>query len=453
MGSSAGPYQMDREPGAPFGVFNLAKFRAEVRSRVDVARKAGDAAGSSSYMNTGAYDAPPPRTAGTAHSHGSQSVNLESRLLSRDADEAMEKMQRRAESTLSHARFPPLDSKDASRRSTSSLDVVRAPRSSAFMAPDPFKHDRMQWTTPEKWYSLSQHSAQNNSHLPVARNQTQRPAMPTKPSENPFSCPPARINKFSDISPNPRLIDGKKKKRRGDESSPKAAKVGLAKFGHMRKCQNPFTEGWKVATFKPAREKLVPYTACVKKWIKGSGYGFIDLDGQEIFVHQSEVKSGKPLKPGESVTFLLHSGVTGRRGLPEAHKVVPDDGQEHIPENMVLFQSLSVPACCAPCRRQLAWHEAVSANCSFPFFLRTLIFLCLRFPLMLCRVKRSTGICSHGESSMKICGGCLILPFGSTRSQRRPSLVRLALFAFPAEPRGAVDISLLKPQKGWILIA
>ena len=342
MSSAAGPYQMDREPGAPFGVFNLAKFRAEVRSRVDVARNAAaDEASGSSYMNTRAYDSPPPRTAGTAHSQasiGSQSVNLESRLMSRDADEAMEKMQRRAESTMSHARFPPLDSKDAStRRSTSSLDVVRAPRSSAFLAPDPFKPDRMQWTTPEKWYALSQHSAQNNSQLEVVRNQTQRPAMPTLPSENPFSCPPARINKFSDISPNPRLIDGRKKKRRSDEGSKKGATaVGLAKFGHMRKCQNPFTEGWKVATFKPAREKLVPYTARVKKWIKGAGYGFIDLDGQEIFVHLSEVKSGQPLKAGDSVTFLLHSGVTSKRGLPEAHNVVPDDGLERIPENMVL---------------------------------------------------------------------------------------------------------------------
>ena len=99
MGSSAGPYQMDREPGAPFGVFNLAKFRAEVRSRVHVARSANT---DEAYMNASAYDSPPPRTA-TAHSRGSQSFNrvhLESRLLSRDGDEAYEKLQRRAESTV-----------------------------------------------------------------------------------------------------------------------------------------------------------------------------------------------------------------------------------------------------------------------------------------------------------------------------------------------------------------
>lgn len=83
MSSAAGPFQMDREPGAPFGVFNLAKFRAEVRSRVDVARKAAadETAGSSSYMNTRAYDSPPPRTADTTHSQASissQSISLES---------------------------------------------------------------------------------------------------------------------------------------------------------------------------------------------------------------------------------------------------------------------------------------------------------------------------------------------------------------------------------------
>lgn len=230
-----------------------------------------------------------------------------------------------------------MDSKGAStRRSVSSLDVVRAPRSSSFLAPDPFKQDRLQWTTPEKWYALSAHSAQNTSHISTVRNQTQRPALPTMPSQNPFSCPPARINKFSDISPNPRLIDGKKKKKRNDDGSPKAAKVGIAKFGHMRKCQNPFTEGWKVATFKPARTNMVPYTAEVKKWVKGAGYGFIDLDGQEVFVHLSEVRSGKPLKKSDKVVFQLQSGLTGRRGLPEAYHVVPYDGTVEIPEGMVI---------------------------------------------------------------------------------------------------------------------
>ena len=319
---------MDREPGAPFGMFNLAKFRAEVRSRVDVARTGADTAGSASYMNTTAYDSPPPRTGGT-HSRGSQSadrVHLESRMLSRDGDEAFEKMQRRAESTLGHSHFPPLESKEASaQRSVSSLDVIRAPRSSSFLSPDPFKPDRLQWTTPEKWYSLSKYSAQNHAQLSEVRNQTQRPALPTMPSQNPFSLPPSRINKFSDVSPNPRLIDSKKKKRRSDESLPMTAKVGIAKFGHMRKCQNPFTEGWKVATFKPAREKLVPYTARVKKWIKGANYGFIDLDGQTIFVHQSAVRGGQSLRTGDKVVFHLQSGITGRRGLPEAQNVIKED--------------------------------------------------------------------------------------------------------------------------------
>ena len=89
-----------------------------------------------------------------------------------------------------------------------------------------------------------------------------------------------------------------------------------------------------MATFKPAREKLVPYTARVKKWITGAGYGLIDLDGQEIFVHQSEVRGGEPLKKDQRVVFQLSSGLTGRRGLPEAHNVVPDDGKKHIPEGI-----------------------------------------------------------------------------------------------------------------------
>jgi cold shock CspA family protein len=330
MGSSAGPYQMDREPGAPFGMFNLAKFRAEVRSRVDVARTGADTGGSALYMNTTAYDSPPPRTAGT-YSRGSQSadrVHMESRMLSRDGDEAYEKLHRRAESTLGHSHFPPLESKDTSaQRSASSLDVVRAPRSMPFLSPD-HRTGRLQWTNPEKWYAMTKYSAQNHAQIAAVRNQTHRPAMPTLPSQSPFSLPPSRINKFSDISSNPRLIDGKKKKRRSDETSPATAKVGIAKFGHMRKCQNPFTEGWKVATFKPAREKLVPYTAKIKKWIKGAGYGFIDLDGQTIFVHQSAVRGGQPLQAEDRVVFNLQSGITGRRGLPEAQNVIKEDPED-----------------------------------------------------------------------------------------------------------------------------
>ena len=321
MGSSAGPYQMDREPGAPFGMLNLAKFRAEVRSRVDDARTA-DTTANAPYMNTSAYNSPPPRA---EYSRGSMSVdrtNIESRMLSRDGDEAYEKLHRRAESALAHSQFPPVGAKEAAEgRSVSSLDVVRAPRSSSFLSADPFRPDRLQWTNPEKWYALSDYSAQNNSQLDNVRNQAHRPALPTFPSQSPFSMAPSRINKFSDISPNPRLIDGKKKKRHSDESPLKNSKVGLAKFGHMRKCQNPFTEGWKVATFKPAREKMVPYTANVKKWVKGAGYGFIDLDGQDIFVHHSEVRCDKPLVAGDTVIFQLSSGLVGRRGIAEAHNV------------------------------------------------------------------------------------------------------------------------------------
>ena len=336
---------MEREAGAPFGVFNLAKFRAEVRSRVSVAR-AGEESGM--YMSTSAYDSP-PRTS-TAYSKGSRSANrvaVENRLMSRDGDEAYEKLQRRAESTLAHAHFPPMDSKggSATRRSASSLDVVRAPRSFAFLAPDPLKPDNLMWTQPEKWYALTPHSAQNRSNISEVRNQTMRPAMATMPSQSPFSAPPSRINKFSDISPNPRLIDGKKKKKASDDQ-PKASKVSIAKHGHMRKCQDPFTQGWQIATFKPAREKMVPYIAEIKHWDEGAGYGSIDLDGLDVFVHHSEVKMGqdRPLKKGDRVRFQLQSGLTGRRGIPEALNVARDDGLEHVPEGMVMSLCLQVQA-------------------------------------------------------------------------------------------------------------
>ena len=88
----------------------------------------------------------------------------------------------------------------------------------AFLAPDPLKPDNLRWTQPQKWYALTPHSAQNRSNISEVRNQTMRPAMATMPSQSPFSAPPSRINKFSDISPNPRLIDGKKKKK-GDDNN------------------------------------------------------------------------------------------------------------------------------------------------------------------------------------------------------------------------------------------
>jgi hypothetical protein len=173
---------------------------------------------------------------------------------------------------------------------------------------------------PEKWYALTAHSAQSHSMLREHREQTNKPLAYTKPSDNPYSIPPARVNKFHDISPNPRLLDPTKKKKSShhnsdgsgahkgvhishgenrDPGSPDPGeksnrpnggkKEGAPSFGLICKCNNPFTEGWKIATFKPAREKLVPYTATVKKFWKHRGYGFLDYRGQEVFVHMNDV--------------------------------------------------------------------------------------------------------------------------------------------------------------------
>lgn len=41
----------------------------------------------------------------------------------------------------------------------------------------------------------------------------------------------------------------------------------------------------------------------VRKWV--TSYGFISADGEskDLFVHQSEIKNGQPLREGQRVTF------------------------------------------------------------------------------------------------------------------------------------------------------
>jgi CspA family cold shock protein len=41
----------------------------------------------------------------------------------------------------------------------------------------------------------------------------------------------------------------------------------------------------------------------VRKWV--TSYGFISADGEskDLFVHQSEIKGGQPLREGQRVTF------------------------------------------------------------------------------------------------------------------------------------------------------
>ena len=103
-----------------------------------------------------------------------------------------------------------------------------------------------------------------------------------------------------------RLVEDKRRKKRSQRSdkgreeeeeggvngirSRSPPRNGIPLHGYMRKCNNPFTEGWKVATFKPAREKLVPYMCSVRKFWKDRGYGFLDYRGQQVFVHVNDIK-------------------------------------------------------------------------------------------------------------------------------------------------------------------
>lgn len=198
---------------------------------------------------------------------------------------------------------------------------------------DPYTADGIRWNQPEKWYALTKYSAQSSSMLEDHRNQANRPLLGTKPSENPYSLPPSRINRFSDVCPNPRLIDGKHKKKNQDSEGTSPKKVGIARFGHLRKCNIPFTEGWKRATFKPAKEKLVPYRGKVKNWYPNRGYGFISLavDGQEVFVHKDDIVVPGEFDVGKKVVFEMN--LYGRRG-PEARNVRLDTGSETTPSDM-----------------------------------------------------------------------------------------------------------------------
>ncbi len=49
----------------------------------------------------------------------------------------------------------------------------------------------------------------------------------------------------------------------------------------------------------------------IRKWV--TSYGFISADGEdkEIFVHQSEVKGGQPLREGQRVTFDVKEDARG----------------------------------------------------------------------------------------------------------------------------------------------
>ncbi|MEA2090513.1 MAG: cold shock domain-containing protein [Thermoproteota archaeon] len=55
-------------------------------------------------------------------------------------------------------------------------------------------------------------------------------------------------------------------------------------------------------------------TGTVKKWMDGSGYGFITTeDGKDVFVHNSAIQGKNSLKVGEKVEFEITEGPKGPR--------------------------------------------------------------------------------------------------------------------------------------------
>ncbi len=53
----------------------------------------------------------------------------------------------------------------------------------------------------------------------------------------------------------------------------------------------------------------------VKKWL--TSYGFIEAEGmgKDVFVHQSDVKSGKPLREGQKVKFDVKDDARGPKAI------------------------------------------------------------------------------------------------------------------------------------------
>ena len=163
--------------------------------------------------------------------------------------------------------------------------IVSPARSFIHLEVDAERLDRLKWVLPEKWYALTKYSAQSHSPLKQHREQSEAPLHATRPTENPYSMPPAFLNRFSDISPNPKLNDNSPKARHKPNATTSTissfkGSCMVNSFGLMRKCHNPFNEGWKLKTFKPAREKLVPYEAKVSKVFRDRGFGYLEYQRQ-----------------------------------------------------------------------------------------------------------------------------------------------------------------------------
>lgn len=53
----------------------------------------------------------------------------------------------------------------------------------------------------------------------------------------------------------------------------------------------------------------------VRKWV--TSYGFITADGggKDVFVHQSEIKGGQPLREGQRVKFDVNEETRGLKAV------------------------------------------------------------------------------------------------------------------------------------------
>uniref|UniRef100_A0A7S4L265 CSD domain-containing protein n=1 Tax=Guillardia theta TaxID=55529 RepID=A0A7S4L265_GUITH len=285
------------------GIFNLEKFRSEVKGRVKLVREAQEEGRLSiNYIRN-------------EYSHA---------LAKRHVASSVSNHEDGAETAVQHQP----SSSPSKHKKLTSLDPKRGiPPTSSFLVDDPLRAGRLQWVHPEKWYSLTPLSAQSSCDIEDIRYQYHKPRLPPRPSESPYSALPTRVLE------NPVKVETKTRKKKGashyaDTSS--SHKVPVKTFGHMRKCQNPFNEGWKIATFKPIDERLIPYRAVVKKWIPQSKYGFLDWDGQEVFVHKSQVMDND-LQVGEHVLFEVNT--LGKHQL-EAKNVRKYNGEDAIPEGM-----------------------------------------------------------------------------------------------------------------------
>lgn len=55
----------------------------------------------------------------------------------------------------------------------------------------------------------------------------------------------------------------------------------------------------------------------VKKWLEFKGYGFIEPDtgGEDVFIHNSEIKGANDLKEGQKVEFDVETSYKGPKAI------------------------------------------------------------------------------------------------------------------------------------------